>query len=104
MDLPEGTLIFDESGRVRFCSDALARLVGRRPMDLAGRAVWSLLPGWTPFERVPARNRAARLRVGDGSDVPVQVTCNVLHVPGGALYVAELHTCRQASCSEHAST
>jgi len=57
-----GTLVLDERGEVRMCSDSLARLLGRPAASVVGRPVWTLLPGWDPF----------------------------LHLPGGALFVIEV--------------
>jgi PAS domain-containing protein len=86
----EGTLIVDQCGDVRFCSTSLAQLLGQRSIDLAGRPVWSVLSGWTPYSQ-PAGDGEARLRTADGSKLLVQTACEILHVAGGRLFVIEIH-------------
>ena len=88
MEMSEGTLIVDQRCEVRFCSTALARLLGRSPRELAGHPLGSLLCGWTPYSGTVGK--PARLRAADGSQTPVQVACEVLHVPGGPLYAIEI--------------
>jgi PAS domain-containing protein len=90
MEMSEGTLIVDQHGDVRFCSTSLARVLGKRPMDLAGRPIWSLLLGWTPFDCEHEPSSLAGLRAADGSEHAVRVACEVLHVAGGRLFVMEI--------------
>jgi PAS domain-containing protein len=89
MEMSEGTLIVDQCGDIRYCSTSLARLFGQRPMDLAGRPVWSLLSGWTPYSEPPGSGQAS-LRTADGSRLPVQIACEILHVADGRLFVIEI--------------
>ena len=81
-------LIIDDHGGIRACGQSLARLLGRDADDLAGRPVWTLLPGWSPFRGVCTDSRL-RL-VGSRISVPVRVLGETLHLPGETLFMLDV--------------
>ena len=88
MEYLQGTLVVDRRGDIRMCSGPLARRVGRRPHELAGEPVWTLLPGWTPFGEAGAETRL-RLLSGHGG-AAVRVSWEAVHLPGDTLFVMEV--------------
>lgn len=81
-------LIVDGHGSVKSCGEALARLLGRDADEIAGLPVWTLLPGWSPFDkaRMDCTLRPPVLR----ASVPVTVSREALHVPHGTLFLLDV--------------
>jgi len=98
METLEGVLVVDRRGDIRACSEALARLAGRRAAELAGEPVWSLLPGWSPFDDPAVQGW---LHVPGGrARLAVDLSRQVLHLPGETLFVIEVRG-RDSSAATH---
>jgi len=66
--------------------------------DLAGRPVWTLLPGWSPFYEASVESRL-RLTASRTS-IPVRVSGQALHLLGETLFV--LDVCRLSAAAQPA--
>lgn len=81
-------LIIDERGEVRACGESLAKLLGRDSDELVGQPVWTLLPGWSPFNGTSAQ---AGLRLaGSHSSLPVLAHGEPLHLSGETLFTVDV--------------
>ena len=94
--LPDGILLVDESGSIRFANERLAQLSGHQPHDLAGKPLEVLVPITERSDHrrrraVYGEERAARpmglgrdtlLHRADGTSVPVDVVLQPVDLSG----------------------
>jgi PAS domain S-box-containing protein len=81
-------LIVDGHGGVRACGESLAQLLGVDADELVGRSVWTLLPGWTPYNGKDSECslQLSHLRTG----VPVEVSRDSLHLQRETFFMLEV--------------
>ncbi len=102
-DLPDGVVVVDENGRVKYANRQLQRLTGYRRHELVGRVVELLVPASLRTIHVKQRRRYAvrprvrpmgspdhefRLRRKDGSELPVDIALGPIGAPPSRLTAA----------------
>ncbi len=85
-------LIVDRHGAVRACGESLALLLGSPADHVARRPVWTLLPGWNPFDPIGVQPRL-RLAAAHTS-MPVDLSCDPLHLQDETLFILEVRPVR----------
>ena len=101
---PDGLLIVDESGTIRYVNVALCDITGHEPDDLVGASVDELVPltqrgshseHRSQFQKAPRTRPMGRglsltaLRK-DGSEVAVEISLSPVHTPEGTLIIASV--------------
>ncbi len=88
-------LIVDGHGSVRACGESVADTLGRDADELEGLPVWTVIPGWSPFDTTPLE---CSLRPpGLRTSIPVKVSCEALHVLNDTLFLLDVRPRRAAA-------
>jgi len=83
--LRDGVALLHPDGAIRTCNEALARLFGAAPAQLAGAAVFEWLPGLAPDPALESRGTELELQPHGAPPMPVSVSASPLRDEHGGV-------------------
>lgn len=103
-DSPDGLLICDESGRIRYVNAALCEITGHTSDELVGQSVDELVPmahrsthaeHRSQFHKAPrtrpmGRGLSLTAMRKDGTEIAVEISLSPVHTPDGTLTIASV--------------
>ncbi len=114
--LPDGILVVDEQGTIRFANQRMTALTGYSEVELAGSPVDRLVPGAVRprhdhyraqfMSRPAVRSMGSDLDIrcvrANGSEIDVDVAPSTLDTPGGRLVVAAVRDATERKAADRA--